>query len=300
MRPLVLYAAAALAAVAWGAAATPQTPVLFAAERDWPAGVDTAPAFTPDGRTVIFTHAEGERRTLMIATLGPAGWSQPRPAPFSGRWRDLEPAISPDGRYLVFVSNRPATPGGAMLTGYWGGQPHPGAGGNLWRVDRTNDGWSEPRRLPQAVNGSSAIYSPAVAADGSLYFNEPDRLTHKSRVFRAQARGEGYERPVMASFSAGAQTAYDVAVAPDESFVVFSSGRPPAPADQSLLFVAYRRAGGWSAAAPLGAGIAGLEARFSPDLRTLYFTPGKPEIPGADVSGRIHQLELKPLLDEPG
>ena len=46
----------------------------------------------------------------------------------------LEPAMAPDGSYLVFASNRPAHAGGSALDGYFNNKPRPGRGGNLWRV----------------------------------------------------------------------------------------------------------------------------------------------------------------------
>ena len=90
---------------------------------------------------------------------------------------DLEPAMAPDGTFLVFASNRPAMPGGPALDGNYEGHSQPGRGGNLWRVDRTADGWAPPRRLPDAINAGASVYAPAVAADGSVYFMQPDAVT---------------------------------------------------------------------------------------------------------------------------
>jgi hypothetical protein len=281
---------------------TPGAPKLFEPEAGWPAGTDASPAFTPDGRTVFFTHAVGPSRTIMVSHLAHNVWSKPEPAPFSGTWRDIEPAMAPDGSYLVFISNRPATPGGEILTGFFGGQPRPGAGGNIWRVNRVGAGWGDPIRLPDSVNSNSAIYSPAVTGDGSLYFNQPDPLTHKSRVYRAQATATGFQTPEPMSFSDGPGSAYDVAVAPDESFLVFSSGRAPATGDQSLVFVSFRRDGRWSTPVALQPLIEGIEARLSPDLTTLFIsteTPSTtPEVTSsAPSASRIFRIPLHRISD---
>lgn len=275
-------------------AASAPRPVLFQPEAHWPDGDDSAPAFTPDGKTVFFTHRAGNA-SIMVATLHDGAWSPPRVARFSGRWRDIEPAMAPDGSYLVFVSNRPASPGGAPLDGYFGGRTQPGKGGNLWRVAREGDGWGAPVRLPDIVNGSSAIYSPAVAGDGSIYFNQPDPLTGKSHIYRAQARADGYDAPVALSISDGTHPGYDVAVAPDESFLVFSANRAPAAKDQSLLFVAFKREGRWSEPRAIEPPLEGIEARFSPDLRTLYFEAQVTS--GATTHGRIFQVPLHALIE---
>ena len=270
-----------------------RAPRLFAPEARWPAGTDASPAFTPDGRTVVFTHSSGAGRTIIISHLRKGAWSKPEPAPFSGTWRDIEPAMAPDGSYLVFISNRPATAGGEALTGFWGGQSRPGAGGNIWRVDRHGGGWGKPVRLPDVVNSNSAIYSPAVAGDGSLYFNQPDPVTHKSHIYRAQKTARGFEAPTALSISDGTVGDFDAAVAPDESYLVFSSGRPPAKPDQPIAFITFQRNGHWTAPEALQPLVEGIEARLSPDRTKLYVSTEAPRIDGpaeAAAPSRIFQV----------
>jgi Tol biopolymer transport system component len=284
-------------------AAAPEPPVaevqptLFAPERGWPAGMDASPAFTPDGSTVFFTHAEGERRTIMVSHLRNGTWSMPEPASFSGTWRDIEPAMAPDGTYLIFISNRPAVPGGKPLDGFFGGQARPGMGGALWRVDRKGDGWSEPVRLPDIVNNNPATYSPAVGADGSVYFNWPDPVTRRSHLYWARAEGNGFRAPEPLPISDGTISDFDAVVAPDQSFIIFSSPRPPAKPGTAILFVSYRRGGGWTPPQPLGSGIKGYEARLSPDLKILYFSDDAPAgSEGEAGQTRIYQIPLQGLI----
>lgn len=279
------------------------SPHRFAPDLDWPAGSQASPAFTPDGRTVFFTQALGASRTILVSHLREGRWSKPEVAPFSGRWRDIEPAMAPDGSYLVFISNRPSTPGGEALTGYWGGASRPGAGGNLWRVDRLSSGWGEPVRLPDVVNSHSAIYSPAVARNGNLYFNQPDPVTRKSHIYVARAVAGGYLPATPLPISDGTIGDFDAAVAPDESFMVFSSGRPPAGPDRAILFITYHRGDQWTAPQALEPGVEGLEARLSPDLKTLYYSAEVPSVePGPPAGGvvpsRIYQMPLDPRLRE--
>lgn len=73
------------------------SPKLFVPEADWPAGSDASPAFTPDGRTVFFTHVVGSAHTIIVSHLIEGRWSMPTVALFSGTWRDIEPAMAPDG-----------------------------------------------------------------------------------------------------------------------------------------------------------------------------------------------------------
>src|SRR5262245_10159682 len=79
---------------------------------------DAAPAFTPDGKSVYFGRSNPSHSTILVSYLKHGQWSEPELAPFSGQWDDMEPAISPDGSFLVFVSNRPALGRGIPLDGH--------------------------------------------------------------------------------------------------------------------------------------------------------------------------------------
>src|SRR5678816_998767 len=60
-----------------------------------------ASTFTPDGRMVVFTKFSPPRpMTLMTSVLVDGRWTTPTALPFSGTYRDLDPAFSPDGTRL--------------------------------------------------------------------------------------------------------------------------------------------------------------------------------------------------------
>jgi Tol biopolymer transport system component len=306
IRPAHLLALVALFA---GQTFASTAPTLFAGETtwgfasNWNSGSDASPAFTPDGKTVFFTHGAGDKRTIMVSHLSHGSWSKPESAPFSGQWMDIEPAMAPDGSYLVFISNRPATPGGKALDGHYGGSVQPGWGGNLWRVNRVGKGWSEPVRLPDVINSNCSIYAPAVARDGSLYFMQPDPATNKFRLYRSQFAHGTFAAPEPLSFSDGVTADFDPVVAPDESFIIFSSRRQPAPEKHSAIFVAFSENHHWSAPVPFQPFWLGIESRLSPDRKTLYFTSSQPTLeaaPAAQTSSpvpqRIWQVSLEGLV----
>ena len=184
--------------------------------------------------------------------------------------------MAPDGSYLLFISNRPAATGGKPLDGFYNGQPQVAAGGNIWRVDRTATGWGEPQRLPDVVNSNNSIYSPSVVGDGSIYFMQPTGSGTRFHLFRAQRTGGAYAPPVAVPIATDTATGdYDPAVARDESFMVFSSSRLREKG--TSLFIAFRRNGTWDTPAFMGDVVSepggnNIEARLSPDNRTLYFS----------------------------
>lgn len=222
---------------------------------------DADPAFTADGKLLVFS-----RNGILLVSQNTGGrWSSPVIAPFSGQWSDQQPTMSPDGRYLVFVSNRPVQPGDAQRPA-----------GNLWRVDRTAAGWGEPVHLPATVNRGNSTWAPSIAGDGSLYFIERASPQAPFRLWRSQFRGGNYETPVPLNFGDPTTQDVDPAVAPDESFIVFGSMHPGSGAHERL-YIAFREAAGWSKPVDLGPAVNGPdndsnEARLGPDRRTLYFS----------------------------
>jgi hypothetical protein len=235
---------------------------------------DAAPAFTPDGKTVYFSRSSAAGSTILVSRKVRDSWSTPQIAAFSGQWSDMEPAMAPSGAFMIFVSSRPPSSDGQPLDGFFNSKAQPGQGGNLWRVAREANGWSVPARLPDSVNRSSTIFAPSITADASLYFMEPDKKTGKFRLYRSQYRDGTYQTAEPVSFSDGSSTDVDPAVAPDESFIVFGSGREPAQGMD--LFIAFREHGRWGAPVHMGTQAnspgSDAEARLSPDCRTLYFS----------------------------
>jgi hypothetical protein len=288
-------------------AGTEPVATLFPGELDWAAsspswsaGSDIAPAFTADGKTVFFGRWQDGTSTIMVSHLAGGHWSKPEPASFSGQWRDIEPTMAPDGSYLVFSSNRPAVAGGQAIDGFFQGKEQPGKGGNLWRVDQAS-GWSKAVRYPDEVNDNNAIYSPSVASSGNLYFNRSDPETKRERLCWSQFINGLYTKPEPVSFDDETTRNFTAAVAPDESFIIFSGHRPPSPEHMAVVFVSFAKDHKWQTPVPFKPYLLGEQTRFSPDMKTLYWTTDHPyqQAPTTDASAatktpyRIWQIPLE-------
>jgi len=262
---------------------------------------DFAPTFSPDGKTVYFTRGNTGDYMILVSTFANGLWSRPQMAPFSGKWRDMEPAMAPDGSFLVFASNRPANPGGKPIDGHFNGKTIPAGGGNLWRVDRVRNGneWGEPERLPDLINANTGTFSPNISTDGSIYFMRPDEKTGNFHLYRSQFRESNYLPPVLGEVGDATTEEVDPAIAPDESYLVYSSNHP-LQHDPKRLRIMFRRQDGWGSPIDLGDDIneksSNVEARLGADSKTLYFSASSvPPVsfPHSPVEALQHLKEME-------
>lgn len=122
------------------------------------------PAFSPDGKTVVFARSNSGKRKdlspdvdLYISRKLPTGeWTEPRyvSASDSASW-DGCPAFSRNGNTLYFASNRPG-----------------GAGGiDIYSVNMDASGrFGNPKNMGKVINTPGDEMFPFVSTDGKLYF----------------------------------------------------------------------------------------------------------------------------------
>jgi Tol biopolymer transport system component len=292
---IVLILAAALAGADLPSLAIPEPFAPTAAS-----GLDVdAATFSPDGGTVFFDQLDGPNSTIVFARRTARGWSTPAKVTFSGVWSDRDPAMAPDGSFLIFVSNRPALPDGKALDLVRAdGSIKPGQGAQLWRVDRDGGAWGQPMRLNDGVNDSARIYSPSVVADGSVYFQRPDPVSHTFHIVRSQLRDNHYQPPTAIMIGPTASDERDPSVAPDESFMVYSANYGP-KGQPNRLYVVFRDQGNWGAPIDLGDGVNhdGAEGpHLGADARSVYFDSTAPTPNSAAGTSQIWRLDLSPWL----
>lgn len=216
------------------------------------------------GRTLVFARSqpEFEQAQIFVAWREGAAWSAPQPVPFSDpRYSDSDPWLTPDGRMLYFVSNRPVS----------GEAPRKDL--ELWRVALRAEGFGKPEHLA-ALSSDGQELGPELH-DGWLYFNSTRASgPAKMAIYRARVRGTGFDAPeaLEAPFNNGPVQG-DFTLSPDGRLALFWSQRDGSR--EPDLFAARRQQGGWSAAVRLPSpfNAAGLDftPSFSSDGRALYF-----------------------------
>ena len=255
-------------------------PGLFNTEAD-----EYGPAFTPDGRTYFFTKRVNRRDSEFIHVSQQVNgkWTSPQIAPFSGKYFDKEPFISPDGKRLFFASLRPVN----------GAEKQNRRDFDIWYVEKTGAGWGAPHRLDAPVNTPNYENYPAVAANGNLYFaSVREGGQGQNDLYRARYKNGGYAdvEPLTALNSPAVDA--DPYVSPDERFLIFCSSRQGTHGEGDL-YISFQSNGRWTEPKNLGTIVNTAEFEYtpllSPDGRYLYFSRGWGEIYRIDAS----KLNLK-------
>ena len=237
-------------------------PTLFAPGVVSSVGNAASPTFTPRSDTMFFTRTTDSSSVIMESDRANGAWSEPRPASFSGHYPEQQPALAPDGSFLVYVSVRDHV-------------------ANLWRVTRDGLGWSAPERLPDAVNISTSVWRPSVAADGSIYFFVITKTeeSRTMRLWRSAYDAGAYQPAAPLPFSHDSTNDVDPEIAPDQSYIVFaSSGRAAVDDPHEHLYVSVKRGDAWGPVVPLqftgndALGVDDNEPRLDPGQHMLYFT----------------------------
>jgi Tol biopolymer transport system component len=239
---------------------TSDKPVIFAPGVVSSPFEEVAATFTPDASTVYF--AQGTISMEICYSKRTAGqWGKPHIAAFSGRWGDWDPFLSPDGRQIYFVSNRPLDTTGENK---FKRSTH------LWYADRLGeDRWSEPLCLKDSFNMDGiGNYAPTVSRNKDLFFYSPQRdKAGKGKSYFAKWTGDHYGEPKVLLLN-GNEEISDPYIAPDESYIIFVSGND--------LYISYRHGDSWSAGEKLGPqvndGSSNYDPTVSPDGKMLYFT----------------------------
>jgi Tol biopolymer transport system component len=225
-------------------------------------------AISPDGNELFYTVEMPQNVFSMIIYMGKdskGNWSSPEVAPFSGNYMDLEPAFSPDGKKLFFVSNRPL-------------QGDTAKDFDIWCLTKTNGQWSNPINLQAPVNTSANEFYPSIAANGNLYFTaERPNGKGKEDIHVARWEHDHYLEPV--SLDSGVNSAlyeFNAYVSPDEQFIIFSSFGRKDDQGKGDLYMSIKDAhGNWQPAKNLSI-INSARLDYCPfvsfDKKILFFT----------------------------
>ena len=235
--------------------------------------------FFPGAREVIYSVHVGDMKWAMLMMREESGrWSKPEAAPFSGEYGGVDPFISFDGNTVYFCSNRPRSAGSEQEEDY-----------DIWYVERTAGGWSEPINMGSPINSKSHEFYPSLTRDGTMYFQ-----SHRnggfgaSDIYRAElVNGRYREAELLPEEINSAGSEGDAYIAPDESYLIVSTRREEDNIGRSDLYISFREEdGSWSPLKNMGEQVNSIGGEncqiLSPCGRYLFYTSRQYKSPPPD------------------
>ncbi len=262
------------------------TPVIFAPGIVSTEAHEFSCCFTPEGNEFYFTRRDTATKVplIMVTKLLGGAWTKPEVVSFIENTPAFEPRVTVDGKRLYFTYGKvlPNQQGPPM---------------NIFYVEREGKHWGKPRNMGAPFNPMKAMYV-STTRGGTIYTTDISDGPGNESIALAKLVEGKYEvlEKLASPINVGAQDMYPF-VAPDESYLLFTSRRP-VEGIKSRLFVSFKNEDGtWSdpqgIPLPLEAGL----PLVTPDGKFLFFTGGergKSDIYWVDA--KIIE-ELKPKTD---
>ena len=227
----------------------------------------SAPAFSPDGQTVLWTVLDrGKPARLLEMMMIDGIWTNPFMPSFADSTNDdFYPFFSVDGRELFFSSRRPLPTG------------EPVGDIRLWKVESKKNSWGKAIPLDTTVS-KGFEYAHSVSEKGNLFFSAREILNEKPtwKIYSSNWINGRYTepKPLDSSINTGAYVDGPY-ISPDEQFLIFESDRPGGIGSMDLYICFKAKDGSWGVPKNMGKKINSSYAeRFagvSPDGKYLFF-----------------------------
>lgn len=265
MKPIFSFS---LILVTWLANAQNQ-PVLFE-----PGNISNDGVFgltiSPDSKVALWVSSNGRRDTLRImeSTNENGKWSKPIVAAFSspnGAWKDIDPIFSPDGKTVLFQSDRNTNRQGDRKDF------------DIWAVNRLKKGWSTPYSLGDSINSEVSESYASMTKDGTVFFmKENENGSGQSDIYFSKFKRGKYQKPVNVGFpiNTNERESNPYVSAKGDYIIYFSTDK--SGLGEVDLYISFFKKGKWTNPVNLGSPINSKIAEFCPFVhekeRRLYFS----------------------------
>lgn len=248
-------------------------------------------AFTADGKEFYFNRRYKDRWTIFFTKEVDGKWTTPKPMPFYSNYTDRDFTMSPDGQKIYFGSNRPSREGEPSQNSL-----------DIFVTKRGEKNiWEQPVNLGKPINTPEFGENyPSVASNGNLYFFScrNDGLGG-CEIYMSQFSNGKYSDPVNLGPAVNSEmNDWDAYIAPDESYIIFSSQNREDTLGEQDLYISYKMNRAWTKARNMGHRVNSSSDEICPsvslDGKYMFFTTrrrGKADIYW--ISSKIIE-ELKP------
>lgn len=221
-------------------------------------------SFDAAEQVMVFARSEADfqKAQIFVAERMGDSWSKPSPIAFSDeKYADSDPWLTPDGRTLYFISDRPAEGRDGSRSDY-----------DIWRSMRTAEGWATPEHLGLQVNSSGQELGPELHSD-VLYFASARRSGAGGLdIYRSRFNGHTFDEATLI------EGPFNTASS-DSDFTLSADGLTAmfwrSIGEAGIIHLAYREGDGWSPPIPLSTsinvGLFNFTPSFSPDGRRVRY-----------------------------
>lgn len=246
-----------------------QTPTIFEPNNISNNGVFGL-TISPDSKIALWVLSQGKRDTLRIMeSIKENGqWSKPHIASFSspvGEWKDIDPIFSPDGKTVLFQSNRNSN------------RQSDRRDFDIWAVKLTDTGWAKPYRLDGNINSEASESYASMTKDGTIYFmKENDNKTGLSDIYYSTLKNGKYQEPknIGLPINTNERESNPYISANGKYIIYFSSDKNGF--GEVDLYISFKRKNKWTTPKNLGSPINSKDAEFCPFVhekeKRLYFS----------------------------
>lgn len=224
--------------------------------------------FTNGGTSFYYNAKHRGQWTIFEMHLQEGGWTAPSPISFTEGYTDRDFTISPDGQRMYFGSDRPVVPGEAKSSSL-----------DIFVSERDAAGnWSQPKSIA-AINTQHTENYPSVDAQGNLFFfsNRNEGFGGCEIYVSAYQDGSYKKAQLLSEAINSPQHDWDSFIAPDGSYIIFSSMDRPNTIGKQDLYIAFKDVSGqWTQAVNMGPRINSTDDEICPsvtaDGKYFFFT----------------------------
>ncbi|SJZ75377.1 WD40-like Beta Propeller Repeat [Chitinophaga eiseniae] len=223
--------------------------------------LDFNATFSPDGKTFYFSRSYNRKYIIFESTHNGKEWASPVPSPlFDSTYSNTDPFFSREGD-LYFISNRPqdATD---TIKDY-----------DIYKLPINRNGPGKPIRLND-INSDSTEYYVSLSDNGNIYF--ASYRDGNLDLYMSRKKNGHYGKPVsLGPTINSSHDEHDPLIAPDESWLIFTSGRPGGFGEADL-YITFNKNGQWQQPTNMGNRINTKTYEYcpnlSPDGKFLFFS----------------------------
>lgn len=202
-------------------------------------------AFAADGREFYYNAIKAGSWAIFKTEEIHGQWTRPVPMQFTSDYTDRDFTISPDGNRIYFGSNRPRERGGEKLNSL-----------DIFMTKRIKSNqWSEPENQGKPINTNFGENYPSIAQNGNLYFFScrEDGFGGCDIYLSRYVKGLYQQSENLGAAVNSDKHDWDAYIAPDESYIIFSSKDRKDSIGGQDLYISYRKEdGNWTQAKNMG------------------------------------------------